>query len=143
LTFASNGYKTKEGNTITVTEETLNKLKQFNVFSDEAMRMIADSEDLKAIYDGFLSDVDLEVDVAKDLKKMLADLQIQEWDREQKNLQDALEGLKSINAQREKEIELIKAKQKLENVKKEKVLRYREGLGFVYEQDTQKVKEAQ
>jgi hypothetical protein len=50
--------------------------------------------------------------------------------------------LESINAQREKELELIKAKQKLENAAKEKVLRYREGLGFVYEQDTSKVKEA-
>jgi hypothetical protein len=70
-------------------------------------------------------------------------LKIQEIEQEQQYLSDVLDGLESINKQREKEIELIKAKQKLENVKKDKILRYREGLGFVYEQDTSKIKDAQ
>lgn len=94
-------------------------------------------------YSEFIGNLEIEVDVAKDFRKLLGQLKIQEFEQEQQYLQDVLSGLESINQQREKEIQLIKAKQKLEDVRKEKTLRYREGLGFIYEQDTAKIKEAQ
>lgn len=50
--------------------------------------------------------------------------------------------LASINDERKKELELLKAKEALENARKEKVGVYRAGVGFTYETNSQKVEEA-
>ncbi len=59
------------------------------------------------------------------------------------NLQSIKDSLDDVNKQREKEIDLIKAKEALENASKEKKRVYRAGVGFVYETDQEAVKSAQ
>lgn len=59
------------------------------------------------------------------------------------NLESIRDSLDEVNKQREKEIELIKAKEALENASKEKKKVYRAGVGFVYTTDQEAVKSAQ
>lgn len=59
------------------------------------------------------------------------------------NLESIRDSLDEVNKQREKEIELIKAKEALENASKEKKRVYRAGVGFVYITDQEAVKSAQ
>lgn len=59
------------------------------------------------------------------------------------NLEQQKEALGQINDEREKELNLIKARQKLEDAKKEKKLVYRAGVGFVAEGDAEAIKSAQ
>ena len=59
------------------------------------------------------------------------------------NLESIRDSLDNINKQREKELELIKAKEALENASKEKKRVYRAGVGFVYTTDQEAFKSAQ
>ena len=59
------------------------------------------------------------------------------------NLESIRDSLDNINKQREKELELIKAKEALENASKEKKRIYRAGVGFIYATDQEAVKSAQ
>lgn len=59
------------------------------------------------------------------------------------NLESIRDSLDDVNKQREKELELIKAKEALENASKEKKRVYRAGVGFVYTTDQEAVKSAQ
>lgn len=64
-------------------------------------------------------------------------------DKQIENLQSIKDQLSSINEQRKKELDLIKARDALENAKKEKKLVYRAGIGFVAQADTSAIQEAQ
>lgn len=59
------------------------------------------------------------------------------------NLQSIKDSIGDINKQREKELNLIKARDALENAKKEKKLVYRAGIGFVATSDSSAIQEAQ
>lgn len=59
------------------------------------------------------------------------------------NLESVRDSLDDVNKQREKELELIKAKEALENASKEKKRIYRAGVGLVYTTDQEAVKSAQ
>ena len=63
-------------------------------------------------------------------------------DNEVEGLQSVIDALNKVNEAREKELELIKAKDKLEEAKEEKVAVYREGVGWTYEANQEKVKNA-
>ena len=56
---------------------------------------------------------------------------------------DEISKLQDINDQKQRSIELTKLEQELENAKKEKVRVYTAGIGFTYQQNKAKVKEAQ
>lgn len=59
------------------------------------------------------------------------------------NLQEQKDALSQINDEREKELNLIKAKQALEDARKEKKRVYRAGVGFSYESNEEAIAEAQ
>lgn len=59
------------------------------------------------------------------------------------NLQEQKDALSQINDEREKELNLIKAKQALEDARKEKRRVYRQGVGFVMESNEEAIAEAQ
>lgn len=59
------------------------------------------------------------------------------------NLQEQKDALSQINDEREKELNLIKAKQALEDARKEKRRIYRAGVGFSYESNEEAIAEAQ
>ena len=58
------------------------------------------------------------------------------------NLESIKDNLDAINETRQKELDLIKAKDKLENAKNEKQLVYRAGIGWAYQSDQTAVQEA-
>ena len=59
------------------------------------------------------------------------------------NLNEQKEALQNINKQREYELKLLKAKQQLEDARKEKKRVWREGIGWTYEFDQEGIAEAQ
>lgn len=58
------------------------------------------------------------------------------------NLESIKDNLDAINETRQKELDLIKAKDKLENAKNEKQLVYRSGIGWTFESDQPAIQEA-
>lgn len=65
------------------------------------------------------------------------------WKKQISNLEEQKEALSKVNDEREKELNLMKAQEQLENARKEKKMVYREGVGFVYEADESAISEAQ
>lgn len=84
-----------------------------------------------------------EMDLFKEMRDILVEYQTSTYDTEISNLESIKDALGDVNKQREKELELIKAKEALENASKEKKRVYREGVGFVYTTDQEAVKSAQ
>lgn len=84
-----------------------------------------------------------EMSLFKEMREILIEYQTNAYDTEISNLQSIKDSLGDVNKQREKELELIKAKEALENASKEKKRVYRAGIGFVYETDQEAVKAAQ
>ena len=68
---------------------------------------------------------------------------INQQDKIIKNLEEQKDALGKINDERKKEIELIKARDALENAKKEKVRVYRAGVGWTYEANEEAISQAQ
>lgn len=65
------------------------------------------------------------------------------FERQINDLEEQKNALSDVNNEREKELELIKAKEALENAKKEKRRVYRAGVGFVMEADEEAITQAQ
>lgn len=82
-------------------------------------------------------------DLYEEVQKQLIEWQTKAYDSEISNLESIKDSLDDVNKQREKELELIKAKEALENASKEKKRIYRAGVGFVYTTDQEAVKSAQ
>ena len=73
----------------------------------------------------------------------LVDWKQKEYDTEINNLNDIKNSLDDVNSRRERELNLIKAQQALENAQNEKKHVYREGIGWTYEADSNAIVEAQ
>ena len=82
-------------------------------------------------------------DLNKEIQEKLIEFQTKVYETEISNLESIRDSLDDVNKQREKELELIKAKEALENASKEKKRVYRAGVGFVYTTDQEAVKSAQ
>ena len=82
-------------------------------------------------------------DLDEEIQKKLVEWQTKAYETEISNLESIRDSLDDVNKQREKELELIKAKEALENASKEKKRVYRAGVGFVYTTDQEAVKSAQ
>lgn len=82
-------------------------------------------------------------DIYKNLLSTYMDTRVKMMDKELDNLTKQRDMLQNINSQREYENKLIEARNKLEEAQNEKRRVYREGVGWVYEADQQKVAEAQ
>ena len=74
--------------------------------------------------------------------ELLIKAQTYELEQQINNLTEQKEALSQINDEREKELNLIKARNALENARKEKKRVYRAGVGFVYETDEEALSEA-
>lgn len=82
-------------------------------------------------------------DLGEEIQEKRIEWQTKAYETEISNLESIRDALDDVNKQREKELELIKAKEALENASKEKKRVYREGVGFVYTTDQEAVKSAQ
>lgn len=83
------------------------------------------------------------IDQQEKARNILIEAENKSLEKQIDNLQSIKDSIGDINKQREKELELIKARDALENAKKEKKLVYRAGIGFVATSDSSAVQEAQ
>ena len=82
-------------------------------------------------------------ELTEQLEESVVEHQKRVWEAEIDRLESVKEALDDINETRKKELDLIKAKDALENAKNEKKLVYREGVGWSYQTDQTTVQEAQ
>lgn len=90
----------------------------------------------------FLNGLNLSNDYYTELQNKLVEWQKHDNQLMIDGLQSQIDSLDEINEEREREIELIKAKDALENAKKEKKRVYRAGVGWTYESNQEKISEA-
>ena len=112
---------------------------------DEVIALIASDAEhgksLEEILETFIGDIqaDQYSEVVEQTMSLVSKLNQTEID----NLTEQKEALSSVNDERQKELDLIKAKEALENAKKEKKRVYRAGIGFVMESDEEAISTAQ
>lgn len=101
----------------------------------------ATEEDKKA-YDDFISNKEVEYQKDLTIQNQLREYQISLMNDEVNNLEEQKSALSDINEQRKKEIDYIKAKNALEDARKEKKRVFRSGIGWSYEVDEAAISEA-
>lgn len=111
----------------------------FTSFSDAMSSMTPEEKQSYIEYVKSLFSTDLN----EEIQEKLVEFQTKAYETEISNLESIRDSLDDVNKQREKELELIKAKEALENASKEKKRVYRAGVGFVYTTDQEAVKSAQ
>ena len=111
----------------------------FTSFSDAMASMTPEEQQSYIEYVKSLFTTDLN----EEIQEKLIEWQTKAYETEISNLESIRDSLDDVNKQREKELELIKAKEALENASKEKKRVYRAGVGFVYITDQEVVKSAQ
>lgn len=111
----------------------------FTSFSDAMASMTTEEQQSYIEYVKSLFTTDL----GEEIQEKLIEWQTKAYETEISNLESIRDSLDDVNKQREKELELIKAKEALENASKEKKRVYRAGVGFVYTTDQEAVKSAQ
>ena len=104
---------------------------------------IGNNSQLAAVLGEYLDGLNMENMYYQELQDKLVEWQKHENQVAIDNFQSQIDGLEKINDERQKEIDLIKAKDALENAKKEKKRVYRAGVGWTYEADAQAISEAQ
>lgn len=111
----------------------------FTSFSDAMSSMTPEEKQSYIDYVKSLFSTDLN----EEIQEKLIEWQTKAYETEISNLESIRDSLDDVNKQREKELELIKAKEALENASKEKKRVYRAGVGFVYTTDQEAVKSEQ
>ncbi len=111
----------------------------FTSFSDAMASMTTEEQQSYIEYVKSLFTTDL----GEEIQEKRIEWQTKAYETEISNLESIRDSLDDINKQREKELELIKAKEALENASKEKKRVYRAGVGFIYTTDQEAVKSAQ
>ena len=119
------------------------KLKAASTYESGGADIVEGNEVLREKFWKLAAESAGEMDLFKEMRDILVEYQTSTYDTEISNLESIKDALGDVNKQREKELELIKAKEALENASKEKKRVYREGVGFVYTTDQEAVKEAQ
>ena len=89
-----------------------------------------------------MENITLSSEIQMQLAEKLVAIKSAQLDKEIDNLTSQKEALQDINSQREYENKLIEAKLKLEEATKEKKRVWREGVGWVYEEDQAAISEA-
>ena len=90
-----------------------------------------------------LSNIKLASDTERQTLEKVISIKSAQIDKEVNNLTAQKTAMQNINSQREYENKLIEAKLKLENASKEKKRVWREGVGWVYEEDQAAISDAQ
>ena len=111
----------------------------FTSFSDAMSSM---TEEEQQSYIDYVKSL-FTMDLGEGIQEKRIEWQTKAYETEISNLESIRDSLDDVNKQREKELELIKAKEALENASKEKKRVYRAGVGFVYTTDQEAVKSAQ
>ena len=128
-------------------QETIEKYKTIDELITEIVRLRNEGKNdeanqLETVINSFVG-YDREIEWESPLLKIVKQAQINQLEQVIEKLTEQKEALTNLNDERKKEIELIKAKNALENAKKEKKRVYRQGIGWTYESDTTAISEAQ
>lgn len=124
-----------------ISDEQLSDIMTAKDFNSQAQLMLNNSE-LMAEWAKIVSETTGVADYAEKARSILIEAENKSLEKQIDNLQSIKDSIGDINKQREKELELIKARDALENAKKEKKLVYRAGIGFVATSDSSAVQEA-
>lgn len=128
--------------TFGLTDEQLSDIMTAKDFNSQAKLML-NNRKLMAEWAKIVSETTGIADYAEQARSVLIEAENKSLEKQIDNLQSIKDSIGDINKQREKELELIKARDALESAKKEKKLVYRAGIGFVATSDSSAVQEAQ
>ena len=109
------------------TDEQLAFLDKYSTFNDDMLGELANNKDMWDMYADYMDGFAANTELFEATVQALMDFKSQELDKEIDALTAQKDALGEINDERKKEIELIKAKDALENAKKEKKMVYRAG----------------
>lgn len=118
-------------------------LETSTTFNDDILAKLNQDQELWALYSETMKGIMVDTSEYQTLVQSLIDYQSTMIDQEIEGLQSVQDALEATNDARQKELDLIKAKDALENAKNKKKLVYRAGAGWVYESDQTAVQEAQ
>ena len=128
--------------TFGLTDEQLSDIMTAKDFNSQAKLML-NNRKLMAEWAKIVSETTGIADYAEQARSVLIEAENKSLEKQIDNLQSIKDSIGDINKQREKELELIKARDALESAKKEKKLVYRAGIGFVATSDSSAVQKAQ
>lgn len=125
-----------------ITDEQLSDIMTAKDFNSQAQLMLNNGK-LMAEWAKTVTETTGVADYAEQARNILIEAENKSLEKQIDNLQSIKDSIGDINKQREKELDLIKARDALENAKKEKKLVYRAGIGFVATSDSSAIQEAQ
>lgn len=125
-----------------ISDEQLSDIMTAKDFNSQA-KLILNNEKLMAEWGKIVAETTAVADYAEQARNILIEAENKSLEKQIDNLQSIKDSIGDINKQREKELDLIKARDALENAKKDKKLVYRAGIGFVAQADTSAIQEAQ
>lgn len=125
-----------------ITDEQLSDIMTAKDFNSQAQLMLNNGK-LMAEWAKIVTETTGIADYAEQARNILIEAENKSLEKQIDNLQSIKDSIGDINKQREKELDLIKARDALENAKKEKKLVYRAGIGFVATSDSSAIQEAQ
>ena len=125
-----------------ISDEQLSDIMTAKDFKSQA-KLILNNEKLMAEWAKIVAETTAVADYAEQARNILIEAENKSLEKQIDNLQSIKDSIGDINKQREKELDLIKARDALENAKKDKKLVYRAGIGFVAQADTSAIQEAQ
>ena len=125
-----------------ITNEQLSDIMTAKDFKSQAKLML-NNEKLMAEWAKIVTETTAVADYAEQARNILIEAENKSLEKQINNLQSIKDSIGDINKQREKELDLIRARDALENAKKDKKLVYRAGIGFVAQADTSAIQEAQ
>ena len=125
-----------------ITDEQLSDIMTAKDFNSQAQLMLS-NQNLMVEWAKIVTETTGVADYAEQARNVLIEAENKSLEKQIDNLQSIKDSIGDINKQREKELDLIKARDALENAKKEKKLVYRAGIGFVATSDSSAIQEAQ
>ena len=117
-------------------------LETATTFNDDIIAKLNSDEELWSLYMEMMEGMTVDTSMYYELIQGLIDYQSTVIDQEIDALQSQKDALDDVNDARQKELDLIKAKDALENAKNEKKMVYRAGVGWTYESNQTAVQEA-
>ena len=149
-------YRNAEFNEFKNNKDFFNTLKQDDKFKELLEGIGKENATTLAEIDGLLYDNEIYQAKVGELLSKVADSsllyremaeKLSEWQKHENqveidNFKSQIDALKDINKERQNEIDLIKAKEALQNAQNEKKRVYRAGVGWTYETDQQAVQDA-
>lgn len=118
------------------------KIKDAQTLND-VIDYVGNNNNLSNVLATYLDGLNMQNMYFKELQDKLIEWQKHENQVTMDNLKGQIDALEEINNERQREIDLIKAKEALENAKNEKKRVYRAGVGWTYEADSQSISEAE